>query len=984
MMLSVMVVGAGAAFSDQSKIKNTEAVDACTALNIIGGYPDGSFKPEGNITRAEVTKMICVALNGGKEPNLATNATPTFSDVRTNANSAWAEKYIESCYAQGIVSGVGGGKFAPAGNVTGTQLAKMLLVSLGYNPDIEKFTGNAWATNVNIIATQKGLYEGLESIDVSAALTRDNAAQMIWNALKAGEVKYEYTLVSENGTLVSKTTLVDKKDTNGKDLTLLKDKYAVSIVEDVTLLNVDQDDKGTYSVKTDGASYTKVEKDPSELMGQKVIVLVKDSDNKVFGIYADKDSKVVATGSIGQLDKVNNDTKKIKLDGTEYKLANEITNTSVKFTNNAATDSNYNTLSKVVAKKNDTPAYTIKMIDNNDDGKIDAVIVTPTMVEKVTYVGKTSVTAGSKSYKFEDDSIYDGIKKDDYAVIVAGTYTVTGDAILTKAATVEGTIEGIRTGSPKEIKIDGTWYKMATNDSVSNGDKGTFAVVNGFVYDANVSGSSKDILYVGYSEVAEKKLGDDATVEAKVYFTDGTNKTVKIDKINGKGIQVNTATNLENVTIATQNALAGQMYTYSIDSDGYYELKQLSNANGDTSTATAAVVGDTSANKNAGKIGGASAIRENKAGYDNYYYAGGAYSNGNNKLLSNSSNANSKTAIADNAVIFVKAGTEVKVVSGKTVKDWDTVKQSNGSNEVFTAGGMLTSETDGIQYAQVAAMTLNNNSTVDGANGDKQYGYLTADAYNTKQGNDDVIAYPIWNGKENIVVYEKGSSDATAEAGSAIQYHNDGTYVKVDKNLVDATDAYAITGLEKKSEGAISMTKYADQSLKNIELDKDCVFIGIDDSAKAGAEGTTVDAVNLASKDAYGNYYANAYVVLNSAGDKVLAIFFDADKLDMEDGAVATTAKTISNRNENIAQTGNSGAYTVTVSKGSAKPGEEITVTVKCTAAPTGVKTTDTVTVNFGSESKALTFTATATDTQSVTFTMGNADTTVTATVVTK
>ena len=966
MMLSVMVVGAGAAFSDQSKIKNTEAVDACTALNIIGGYPDGSFKPEGNITRAEVTKMICVALNGGKEPNLATNATPTFSDVRTNANSAWAEKYIESCYAQGIVSGVGGGKFAPAGNVTGTQLAKMLLVSLGYNPDIEKFTGNAWATNVNIIATQKGLYEGLESIDVSAALTRDNAAQMIWNALKAGEVKYEYTLVSENGTLVSKTTLVDKKDTNGKDLTLLKDKYAVSIVEDVTLLNVDQDDKGTYSVKTDGASYTKVEKDPSELMGQKVIVLVKDSDNKVFGIYADKDSKVVATGSIGQLDKVNNDTKKIKLDGTEYKLANEITNTSVKFTNNAATDSDYNTLSKVVAKKNVTPAYTIKMIDNNDDGKIDAVIVTPTMVEKVTYVGKTSVTAGSKSYKFEDDSIYDGIKKDDYAVIVSGTYTVTGDAILTKAATVEGTIEGIRTGSPKEIKIDGTWYKMATNDSVSNGDKGTFAVVNGFVYDADVSGSSKDILYVGYSEAAEKKLGDDATVEAKVYFTDGTNKTVKIDKVNGLDIQTGDTTTLATVTIGTKNALAGQMYTYSIDSDGYYELKQLANTDkGDAVTA---------------KIGGENAIRENKAGYDNYYYAGGAYSNGNNKLLSNSSDVNSKTAIADNAVIFVKAGTEVKVVSGKTVKDWDTVKQSNGSaNETFTAGGMLTSETDGIQYAQVAAMTLNNNSTVDGANGDKQYGYLTADAYDTKQGNDDVKAYPIWNGKENIVVYEKGTG-ATAEAGSAIQYHNDGTYVKVDKVLVDATDAYAITGLEKKSEGAISMTKYANGTpTSGLELDKDCVFIGIDDSAKAGAEGTTVDAVNLASKDAYGNYYANAYVVLNSAGDKVLAIFFDADKLDMEDGAVATTAKNITNRNENIAKNGNSGAYTITVSKNSAKPGEEITVTVKCTTAPTGDKTTDTVTVNFGSESKALTFTATGT--QSVTFTMGNTATTVTATV---
>ena len=190
MMLSVMVVGAGAAFSDQSKIKNTEAVDACTALNIIGGYPDGSFKPEGNITRAEVTKMICVALNGGKNPAVSTNTTPTFSDVRNNANAAWAEGYIESCAAQGIVSGVGGGKFAPNGNVTGVQLAKMLLVSLGYKSENEGFTGNAWATNVNVRAAQKGLYEGLEAMDTNAAITRDNAAQIMLNALQTSTVEY--------------------------------------------------------------------------------------------------------------------------------------------------------------------------------------------------------------------------------------------------------------------------------------------------------------------------------------------------------------------------------------------------------------------------------------------------------------------------------------------------------------------------------------------------------------------------------------------------------------------------------------------------------------------------------------------------------------------------------------------------------------------------------------------------------------------------
>ena len=64
---------------------------------------------------------------------MSTNTTPTFSDVR-GTNAAWAEGYIESCVAQGIISGVGGGRFSPNGNVTGSQLAKMLLVSLATTP----------------------------------------------------------------------------------------------------------------------------------------------------------------------------------------------------------------------------------------------------------------------------------------------------------------------------------------------------------------------------------------------------------------------------------------------------------------------------------------------------------------------------------------------------------------------------------------------------------------------------------------------------------------------------------------------------------------------------------------------------------------------------------------------------------------------------------------------------------------------------------
>ena len=78
-------------------------------------------------------------------------------------------------------------------------------------------------------------------MDVSAALTRDNAAQMVWNALQAKEVKFEYTLVSENGQLVSKPTLVEK------DITLLEDKYDATITTGV-VINVDYNSKG-YTVQ---------------------------------------------------------------------------------------------------------------------------------------------------------------------------------------------------------------------------------------------------------------------------------------------------------------------------------------------------------------------------------------------------------------------------------------------------------------------------------------------------------------------------------------------------------------------------------------------------------------------------------------------------------------------------------------------------------------------------------------------------------------
>ena len=336
-------VAAGAAFTDQKQIKNTEAVDMCVALNIISGYPDGSYKPEGNITRAEFTKMLCVALNGGKEPTLGTAVKSTFTDVRTSANSAWAEKYIESCVSQGIVSGIGGGKFAPNNNVTGSEAAKMLLVALGYKSENEGFTGSAWEVNVNVVATSKGLYEDLEGIDTSKALTRDNAAQMVWNALKAYMVSYVNEFSTVNGQLVATQKVADKTNSNGDKVTLMYDKYSAidneyGVMTGFTY-NSDKDEwtyefnqwKVTDSNKVYDKTFTS-STDYTDLFGQTVKVIYDKKTNgdvnNVYGMFA-KDAVVVATGIVGDLDTVSDNDKKVKLDGTEYKTDKALSQTDV-------------------------------------------------------------------------------------------------------------------------------------------------------------------------------------------------------------------------------------------------------------------------------------------------------------------------------------------------------------------------------------------------------------------------------------------------------------------------------------------------------------------------------------------------------------------------------------------------------------------------------------------------------------------------------
>ena len=179
------------AFTDKGNIKANYnmAVDVLTYIGVLAGYPNKTFRPQGEITRAEAAKIIAMLDNGSSEINgLYASANPF-----TDSKGHWAESFIAYCYKTGIIDGIGNLKFAPDAKVTGVQFLKMTLIVLGYDAKKEGLTGASWAVNTLALAKKAGLLAGLGyKYDYSANLTREAAAQIMLNALNSQIVDYGY------------------------------------------------------------------------------------------------------------------------------------------------------------------------------------------------------------------------------------------------------------------------------------------------------------------------------------------------------------------------------------------------------------------------------------------------------------------------------------------------------------------------------------------------------------------------------------------------------------------------------------------------------------------------------------------------------------------------------------------------------------------------------------------------------------------------
>lgn len=865
MLVGMMSVGASAVnasdFTDADEIVNKDAVSTMTALGIINGKEDGSyFDPTGTVTRAEMAKMLCVAINGGVDPVLGVKDTPTFTDIKGH----WAESYIEYCAANGIIAGRGNNKFDPTGTVSATEAAKMLLGVLGYNAEKSGLVGNDWAINTNVLANQNGLYKNLSNLNANTLLTRDNAAQMIYNALDANMVElnaagnyttsqYSYTgtesvvtgtervwvlTIKENnctdsgikaavdalsGSVYNSRSDADEtvKEVAGAELSKVKyaleqktqnvygentvTKYAdetmghkyLSLITDgdAVLTDVEKDSKGTYTLYMNGITtkgqYTKVEGDYSNLIGQKVEVLYKDSEN-VYGVYASTDSSLIVESTAGKVGTLSNN--EVKIDGTTYKVDSNVTTTAL-YTGKLIDGLN------VGGNK----AAAVKAYDNDDNGKIDTVVYVPFTAAKVTYVGEKSFNTdvAGTNIKFEDVNAYDDMAKNDYVIKSDAANTVDDTDTYVLAETVEGKIEATKSDS---VRIDGTWYNYVTttpDKDLALDSTVKAAVLNGYIVKSEVVTSSHELQ--DYAVVVKTDT-DINGPQAKLLFADGTTKVVTTDK------KYTDTMGLVTYEVKKGEYVLTEAVTDSADKAGFDKI----------------VTGKYVNSSGKGKIGGES--------------------------------------IADDAVIFVKdsagkfstmAGSDFAKYSTTSVVDQNITAYANKDNSTG--------------YNSIVLAYVELNAKVNSIT--SNYGYVTSAVSTTKNNDGETVSsFTFWDGAtehKDIMTDEKVS----LSKGDIFTYeeNKDGSYTvtEVDNLLRTAIIAYN----EKNGDIRFTDASLSDKgSNVNAEITKDTVIIGINSDDKAGVEGV-VPTIAIET-DKSGVYQANAYYVMG-AGDEVKLLVVD-------------------------------------------------------------------------------------------------------------
>ncbi len=170
--------------SDIQSSKNRLAIDYLNAKGVISGYPDGTFRPQNTVNRAELLKILV----GGQ------GAAPTasqYKDCFPDVTVEWFAPFV--CYAKelGWVSGYSDGTFRPANTVNTAEAIKMVVNAQGYQvpesvpaPLFGDVDNGAWYASYVKAAKDRGILETISgSLGVASDMKRGGISEIIYRAM---------------------------------------------------------------------------------------------------------------------------------------------------------------------------------------------------------------------------------------------------------------------------------------------------------------------------------------------------------------------------------------------------------------------------------------------------------------------------------------------------------------------------------------------------------------------------------------------------------------------------------------------------------------------------------------------------------------------------------------------------------------------------------------------------------------------------------
>ena len=180
------------AFKDDKSISDdyAESVAVLNGMGVFKGYEDGSFKPEGNITRAEVATIVYRIYTADVAKNDKSGLYATYNKFSDMAGAGWAQGYIGYCANASLVKGYPDGTFKPSGKVTGYEVLAMILRAVGYDKNNE-FSGADWALHVAQTAQQLGVLDKVaKTTDLNAPASRELVAELLFQGIQKAQVTY--------------------------------------------------------------------------------------------------------------------------------------------------------------------------------------------------------------------------------------------------------------------------------------------------------------------------------------------------------------------------------------------------------------------------------------------------------------------------------------------------------------------------------------------------------------------------------------------------------------------------------------------------------------------------------------------------------------------------------------------------------------------------------------------------------------------------